>query len=37
MFQSNNHHQGAYCVYFAKVIIIKLISSTLAKYKQSAP
>jgi hypothetical protein len=26
MFQSNGHHQGAHCLYFAKVITIKLIS-----------
>jgi hypothetical protein len=25
MFRSNDHHQGAHCLYFAKVIIIKLI------------
>jgi hypothetical protein len=42
MFRSNDRHQGAHCLYFAKVIIIKLISQntinliiiTLENYKQ---
>jgi len=26
MFRLYSHHQGAYCLYFAKVIIVKTVS-----------